>query len=149
MEIILKQDIPSLGYKDDIVTVKHGYARNYLIPKGMAIVANGTNRKVLSEVKKQRSFKEEKIRKEAETLAKALESVVLKIGAKAGTSGKIFGSVNTIQIAQALKDQFSYEIDRKMIEIDDDSIKDLGNYKANIRLHKDVKVEIGFEVVPE
>ena len=149
MEIILKQDIPSLGYKDDIVTVKHGYARNYLIPKGMAIVANETNRKVLSEVKKQRSFKEEKIRKEAETLAKALESVVLKIGAKAGTSGKIFGSVNTIQIAQALKDQFSYEIDRKMIEIDDDSIKDLGNYKANIRLHKDVKVEIGFEVVPE
>ena len=149
MEIILKQDVPSLGYKDDIVTVKHGYARNYLIPKGMAIVANETNRKVLSEVKKQRSFKEEKIRKEAETLAKALESVVLKIGAKAGTSGKIFGSVNTIQIAQALKDQFSYEIDRKMIEIDDDSIKDLGNYKANIRLHKDVKVEIGFEVVPE
>ena len=149
MEIILKQDVPSLGYKDDIVTVKHGYARNYLIPKGMAIVANETNRKILAEVKKQRSFKEEKIRKEAETLAKALESVVLKIGAKAGTSGKIFGSVNTIQIAQALKDQFSYEIDRKMIEIDDDSIKDLGNYKANIRLHKDVKVEIGFEVVPE
>jgi large subunit ribosomal protein L9 len=149
MEVILKQDVQNLGYKDDIITVKAGYARNYLIPKGMAVAANETNRKILAEVKRQRSFKDEKILQEAETLAKAIEGVTLKIGAKAGTSGKIFGSVNAIQISQALKDQHSFDIDRKNIEVDGESIKELGNYKAKVRLHKSVQVDLNFEVVEE
>lgn len=149
MDIILKQDIPNLGYKDEIVSVKMGYARNYLIPQGLAVAANETNRKIQAENKRQRAFKEEKILKEAETRAKALEGVSLKIGAKAGTSGKIFGSVNAIQIAQALKDQHNFDIERKMIEVDGESIKELGNYKAKVKLHKDVAVEIDFEVVEE
>jgi len=149
MDVILKQDIKNLGHKDDIVTVKNGYARNYLIPKGLAIAANETNRKVIAEVKKQRSFKEEKIRKEAETLAQALGGIELKLGAKAGTSGKIFGSVNAIQISQALNDQYKYDVDRKLIEVDGDSIKDLGKYTAKIKLHRDVIVDLNFEVISE
>lgn len=149
MEVILKQDIPNLGYKDDVVTVKNGYGRNYLIPKGMAILATDTNKKVAAEIKKQQGYKEEKIRSEAHTVAKALESITLKIGAKAGTSGKIFGSVNAIQISQALKDQFNFEIDRKNIDVDGESIKELGNYKAKIKLHKEIAVEIEFEVFAE
>jgi len=149
MEVILKQDIPNVGYKDDIVTVKNGYGRNYLIPKGLAILATETNKKVIAENKKQKSFKEEKIKDEAMTIAKALEKISLKIGAKAGTSGKIFGSVNAIQIAQALKDQHKFDFDRKQIEVDGESIKELGTYKANIKLHKEVSVEIDFEVFAE
>lgn len=149
MDVILKQDVPTLGHKDDIVTVKPGYARNYLIPQGMAIAANETNRKVLAEIKRQRAYKDEKILEEAKTLAKALENTTVKIGAKAGTSGKIFGSVNAIQIASALKDQTSFDIERKMIHVDGESIKELGSYKATIKLHKEVEVEINFEVVEE
>ena len=149
MEIILKQDIKKLGYTNDIVSVKNGYARNYLLPKGMAIAATPTNRKVLAENLKQKSFKEEKIRKEAETLAKALDGITVKIGAKAAESGKIFGSVNNIQISEALKDQFSYDIDRKKIMVDGDSIKELGTYTAEIVLHKDIKANINFEVFAE
>jgi len=149
MDIILKQDIKKLGYTNDIVTVKNGYARNYLLPKGMAISATPTNRKVLAENLKQKSFKEEKIRKEAETLAKALDGITVKIGAKAAESGKIFGSVNNIQISEALKDQFSYNIDRKKILVDGDSIKELGTYTAEIVLHKDIKSNINFEVFAE
>lgn len=149
MDVILKQDVPNLGYKDDIVTVRAGYARNFLIPKGIAIVANEVNRKVQAEVKKQKSFKDEKIKKEAETMAKALEGIKLKIGAKAGTSGKIFGSVNAIQLSQVLKDKHNFDIDRKIIHVDGESIKELGNYKANIRLHKEVEVSIDFEVIEE
>ena len=149
MQVILKQDIDKIGYKDDIVTVKNGYGRNYLIPKGLAILATDTNKKVIGEIKKQKSYKDEKIRNEALAVAKALETVNLKIGAKAGTSGKIFGSVNAIQIAQALKDQFKFEFDRKDIEVDGDSIKDLGTYKAKIKLHKEISAEIEFEVFSE
>lgn len=149
MDIILKQDVPNLGYKDDVVTVKDGYARNYLIPQGMAIIADKRNRKINDEIKRQRSFKEEKIIQEAKDKAKALEDTTITIGAKAGTSGKIFGSVNNIQIAQALKDQKNFDIDRKMIEIAGDSIKELGTYKATIRFHKEVEVTINFEVVAE
>jgi len=149
MQVILKQDIDKIGYKDDIVTVKNGYGRNYLIPKGLAILATDTNKKVIAEIKKQKSYKDEKIRNEALTVAKALEAVNLKIGAKAGTSGKIFGSVNAIQIAQALKDQFKFDFDRKDIEVDGDSIKDLGTYKAKIKLHKEISAEIEFEVFSE
>jgi len=138
-----------MGFKDDIVTVKNGYGMNYLIPKGLAILATETNKKVIAENKKQKSFKEEKIKNEALTIAKAIEKINLKIGAKAGTSGKIFGSVNAIQIAQALKDQFNFDLDRKHIEVDGESIKELGTYKAKIKLHKEVSVEIDFEVFAE
>lgn len=149
MEVILKQDVANLGYKDDQVKVKPGYARNYLIPQGLAIVASETNKKVHAENLKQRAFKLEKVKKEAEELAKALENVVVKIGAKAGTTGKIYGSVNSIQIAEALKEQFNYEVDRKKIVIEGDSIKELGTYKAKINLHKEIKAEISFEVFAE
>ena len=149
MEVILKQDIQGLGYKDDLVSVKNGYGRNYLIPQGMAVLATPASRKILAENKKQKAFKEEKVKNEALTLAKALEKIELKIGAKAGTSGKIFGSVNAIQISQAIKDQFSFDIDRKAIEVDGDSIKEVGKYTAKIKLHKEVSVDIGFEVVAE
>ena len=149
MEVILKQDVANVGYKDDIVTVKNGFGRNYLIPQGLAILATGTNKKVIAENKKQTSYKDDKIRNEAMTVAKALETINLKIGAKAGTSGKIFGSVNAIQIAQALKEQFDFDLDRKNIEVDGESIKELGNYKAKIKLHKEVSVEIDFEVFAE
>lgn len=149
MEVILKQDVANLGYKDDQVKVKNGYARNYLIPEGFAVMATETNKKIHAENLKQRAFKLEKIKGEAETMAKALENVVVKIGAKAGTSGKIYGSVNSIQIAEALKEQYNYEIDRKKITIDGESVKELGTYKAKINLHKEIKAEISFEVFAE
>lgn len=148
MEIILKQDIDNLGYENEIVNVKAGYARNYLIPKGKAILATETNKKVLAEVQKQKAFKEEKLRSEAETTAKLLNKIELKIGAKAGTSGKIFGSVNAIQIAEALKEK-GHEVDRKKIDVDGDSIKELGTYKATVKLYKDIVAEVKFEVVAE
>ena len=149
MQVILKQDIQNLGYANDIVNVKAGYARNYLLPKGLAITANETNKKVLSENLKQKSHKEDKVRKEAETLAKALDGITVKIGAKAAETGKIFGSVNNIQIADAILAQFKYDIDRKRIQVDGDSIKELGTYSAEIKLHKEIKVNISFEVFAE
>lgn len=149
MEVILKQDIPQLGYKNDLISVKDGYARNYLIPKGLAMVATETNKKVLAEVIRQKAHKEEKILNEAQDLAKALESLNIRIAAKAGTSGKIFGSVNDIQIANAIKDQHKIEIDRKNIQVDGESIKELGEYVAKINLHKEVTVDLKFEVYAE
>jgi large subunit ribosomal protein L9 len=149
MEVILKQDVHNLGYKNDIIKVKEGYARNFLIPKGLATVATETNRKVLAETMKQRAFKEEKIKKEAQKIADVLKGITLKIGAKAGTSGKIFGSVNALQIAEAIQGQFNYEIDRKKIIVDGDAIKELGTYSAKVNLHKEVKLEVKFEVVAE
>lgn len=149
MEVILKQDVPNLGYSNDVVKVKAGYARNYLIPKGLAIVATEISRKVLDENIRQKTFKDQKIKKEAEILAKALSGITVKIGAKAAESGKIYGSVNNIQIAEALKSQYNYEIERKRIIVDGEHIKELGTYNAEIRLHKDVKVMISFEVFAE
>lgn len=149
MEVILKQDINNLGYANDIIQVKAGYARNYLIPKGLAITATETNRKVLAENLKQKSFKEDKVIKEAQTLSKALEGITVKIGAKAAETGKIFGSVNNIQIAEAIKEQFKYDIDRKRIVLDGDHIKELGTYTALIKLHKEVQVTVNFEVFAE
>ncbi len=149
MEIILKQDISGLGYKNDLITVKDGYARNYLIPKGMAIVATASAKKVLAEVKKQQAYKEEKIRKEAEDLAKVLEGAQLTVGVKASTKGKIFGSVNNIMIADAIKNQKNVEVDRKKIEVNGDAIKEVGTYKATIRLHKDIAVEVSLDVKAE
>ncbi len=149
MEIILKQDIPSLGYTNDVIKVKAGYARNYLIPNGMAIPATETNRKILTENVKQKSFKDEKIKKEAATLAKALDGITVKIGAKAAETGKIYGSVNNIQIADAIKKQFNYDVERKRITVDGEHIKELGTYTADIHLHKEIKVTINFEVFAE
>lgn len=147
MEIILKQDVKNLGEKDDIVKVKPGYARNFLIPKGMAIVASDSNRKVLAENVRQAQFKQEKIKKDAEKIAEGLKDVSLTIGAKAGEQGKIFGAVNPLQIAEAIK-KLGYEVDRRKITFEDD-VKYLGNYKANINLHREVKVQVPFEVVVE
>jgi len=148
MKIILKQDIEKLGQKNDILTVKTGYARNFLIPKGLAIQASDSAVKVHNENLKQRAHKEEQIRKEAEKLAAKLAVVKLVIGAKVSSAGKIFGSVNTIQLAEALNAK-GYEIDRKNIALGEDTIKETGNYKAVVKLHRDVKVEIDFEVVAE
>ncbi|HRJ35285.1 MAG: 50S ribosomal protein L9 [Flavobacteriales bacterium] len=148
MEVILKKDIEKLGYKDDVVKVKDGYGRNYLIPQGLAIVATGSAKKVLSENLKQRAHKEAKVRQEAEKLGKALATVSVKVGAKAGENGKIFGSVNTIQVSDALK-KLGYDVDRKHISIKNEPIKVLGKYEAVIRLHKDLTETITFEVVEE
>lgn len=149
MEIILKQDVPKLGFKDDLLTVKNGFATNYLIPKGLAILAVSSEKKKLAETIRQRAFKEEKVKKEAEKLADKLRDIEVKIGAKTGTSGKIFGSVNALQIAEAIKDQFDIEVDRKKILVDGDSIKELGSYTAKINLHKEVRIDIKFEVISE
>lgn len=149
MEIILIQDVKNLGYKNDIVNVKPGYARNYLIPQGMAILATESARKVLAENMRQQAYKQEKIKKEAEATAAILEGLSLRIPAKAASTGKIYGSVNNVQIANAIKEAKGIEIDRKHILVDDDTIKEVGNYKAKVRLHKDVTVEISFEVFAE
>lgn len=148
MEIILKQDIPSLGHKDDLITVKNGYARNYLIPQGFAIAATESAKKVHAENIRQRAHKEEKIKADAEVYAKKLEGLSLTIGAKTSTTGKIFGSVNTIQIAESLIEK-GFDIDRKNITIKEEHIKEVGSYTAEIKLHRDVKVSIQFEVVAE
>jgi large subunit ribosomal protein L9 len=149
MEVILKQDVNNLGFTHDIVSVKNGYARNFLIPNGLAIIASETNRKILTELKKQQSFKAEKIKNEALAIAKVLEGLTLRIGAKAGASGKIFGSVNSVQIVNAIKEAKNIEIDRKRISMNEDAIKEIGEYKAKIRLHKEVQFEIPFEVFAE
>ena len=148
MEIILKQDIANLGYKDDIVIVKDGYARNFLIPKGMAVNATESLKKQHQEILKQRAHKEEKIRNEAQVTAEKLKDVSLTIGAKTSTTGKIFGSVNTIQIAEVLL-QKGFEVDRKRITIKEDTVKEIGSYTAIVRLHREIAVEIPFEVISE
>ena len=149
MQIILIQDVKNLGYKNDIVNVKPGYARNYLIPQGMAILATESARKVLAENMPQQAYKQEKIKKEAQDIATLLEGLTLRIPAKAAATGKIFGSVNNVQIANAIKEAKGIEIDRKQIMIDDNTIKEVGNYTAKIRLHKEVSVDINFEVFAE
>ena len=147
MEIILKEDIANLGYKNDIVTVKSGYGRNYLIPTGKAVIASPAAKKMLAEELKQRAHKLEKIKKDAEALAAQLEGVSLKIATKVSSTGTIFGSVGSIQIAEELE-QLGHKIDRKIIFVKD-AVKEVGSYKATVRLHKEVSVEIPFEVVAE
>ena len=150
MEIILKQDVNKLGYKDEIVKVRDGYANNYLIPQGYAIVATPSNKKILAENLKQRAFKEAKIKQDAEAFAETLNKVEgLKIAAKASESGKIFGSVNTIQIADAIKAQFDIDVDRKKISIVGDAIKEIGTHKIIVSVYKEIKSEITFEVYAE
>lgn len=146
MKIILKEDINGLGYKDDVVEVKSGYGRNYLIPTGKAVIASEAALKVLAENQRQRAHKLERIKAEAEAAAAALEGVKLTIGAKTSSTGTIFGSVNAIQIAEALE-KLGHNVDRKLISLD--AVKEVGNYTATIRLHRDVSVEIPFEVVAE
>jgi large subunit ribosomal protein L9 len=148
MEVILKQDLDNLGYAVEVVKVKAGYARNYLLPRGLAIIANETNRKVLAETVKQRSHKAQKIKGDAESVAKQLEALTLKIGMKAGETGKIYGSVTSLQVADALS-KLGVNVDRKKIRIEGDHIKTLGTYTALVSLHKDVKVKLNFEVVSE
>ena len=147
MEVILKQDIQGLGYKDDIVNVKPGYGRNYLIPQGIAIFATDANRKMVAENIKQASHKAEKIKKDAEEIAKKIGDITLELKTKAGESGKIFGAITTVQVAEALKDK-GFDIDRKKISINT-NIKELGEYTATLDLHRDVQHEINIKVVAE
>ena len=148
MEIILLQNIEKVGKKHTIVKVKDGYGRNYLIPQGMALVANSPNRKKLEDLKRREAFKASKMLGEYQVLAEKLQPVKLKIGAKVGASGKIFGSVTTIQIANALKEQFDIEVDRRTIVLPDD-VKSVGEYVAELDLHPDVDAKVNFEVVAE
>ncbi len=147
MEIILKEDVVNLGYKDDIVNVKSGYGRNYLIPTGKAVIASPSAKKMLAEELKQRAHKLEKIKKDAEELAAKLKDVKLTIATKVSSTGTIFGSVNNIQIAEELE-KLGYKVDRKVIYIKD-AVKEVGAYKATIKLHKEVAVELPFDVVAE
>lgn len=148
MKIILKENIEKLGFKDEVVEVKNGYGRNYLIPNGVASLATKSAIKVLEENLRQRAGKDQKIKGEALKTAEALKELVVKVGAKAGEKGKIFGSINTIQIAEAVE-KLGHTIDRKYIKIKGEQIKTLGNYEADVRLHKDVDATIKFEVVEE
>jgi len=147
MKVILKDDVLKLGYKDDVVEVKNGYGRNFLIPRGLAIIATSSSLKVLEENIKQTQRKQQQVVAEAQSIADKITGTALTIGTKAGSNGKIFGSVTTIQIAQALKD-LGHDIDRKKIAIAGD-IKELGDYKAKINLHRNVEVEIDLHVVIE
>jgi large subunit ribosomal protein L9 len=148
MEIILKQDVNNLGSKGDIVNVKDGYSRNFLIPKGLAIMATVPAKKMLAEDIRQRAHKEAKIKTEAEKVAAKMNGIKLIIGAKTSSTGKIFGSVNTIQIAEALQTQ-GFEVDRKNIRMQEEQIKEIGTYQAKIKLHKEIHVEIEFDVISE
>ena len=146
MKLILKEDVNGLGYKDDVVTVKDGYGRNYLIPTGKAVIASESALKVLAENQRQRAHKLAKIKADAEALAAQLQELKLTIGAKTSATGTIFGSVNSIQIAEALE-KLGHNVDRKLISLE--PVKEVGNYTATIRLHREVAVEIPFEVVSE
>jgi large subunit ribosomal protein L9 len=148
MKVILKQEVKNLGEKDELVTVKNGYGSNFLIPKGMAILATESNQKQLAETMKQRAFKIEKQKKEAQKVIDFLKDVTLKVGAKAGENGKIFGSVTSIQIADAIR-KLGHEVDRKAIIINEEHIKTLGTYTAKLKLMKDMIAEIKFEVIEE
>lgn len=147
MEVILKEDIQGLGYKNDAVTVKPGYARNYLIPKGQAIVATNSNKKMVAENVRQAAHKAEKIKQDAQAIADAIGDSVLKISAKVGENGKIFGAVTTLQISDALKTK-GFEVDRKRISFKD-QVKTVGEYEVVVNLHKEVQHDVKFEVVAE
>ena len=146
MEIILKEDVVNLGYKNDIVTVKSGYGRNYLIPTGKAVIASPAAKKMLAEELKQRAHKLEKIKKDAEAVAEQLMEVSLTIATKVSATGTIFGSVSNIQIAEELA-KLGHNIDRKIIVVK--GVKEVGSYTAVVKLHKEVSVEIPFEVIAE
>jgi len=146
MELILKHDVEGLGFKDDVVSVKNGYGRNFLIPGGKAILATVSAKKVLAENLKQRAFKEKKIVDEAQATATALKALEIKIAAKVGVGDKLFGSVNNIDLAEALA-KAGQSIDKKFINVTGGNVKRLGKYTAVIRLHRDVTVELPFEII--
>jgi len=148
MELILKQDVENLGFKDDIVTVKNGYGRNFLIPQGQAIMATVSAKKVLAETLKQRAFKEKKIVEEANKIADALKALEIKIASKVGSGDKLFGSVNNMDLADALQKE-GHTIERKYINVIGGTVKRTGKYDAVIRLHRDVTVDLPFEVIAE
>ena len=148
MELILKQDVEGLGFKDDVVTVKNGYGRNFLIPGGKAILATTSAKKVLAETLKQRAFKEKKIIEDAQKTAEAIKTLEVKISAKVGSGDKLFGSVNNIDVASALE-KAGQNIEKKFISVAGGNIKRLGKYNAQIRLHREVNVELPFEIVAE
>ncbi len=147
MEVILKHDIKGLGYKNDIVNVKSGYGRNYLIPQGFGVEATKANKKIVQENLKQAAHKAEKVKADAEELAKSIAGISLELKAKAGDSGKIFGSVTTTQISEALAAK-GIEVDRKKISITGE-VKVLGEYKAEVDLHKEVKETVNFTVIAD
>ena len=148
MQVILLKDIEKLGYKHDVVDVKPGYGRNYLIPQGMAKIANKVNMETLNEIKAKEAEVEAARLAEYQEMAAKLEGAVLQIGAKAGTSGKIFGSVTNVQIAAAIKEQFDLDIERRKNDIAED-VKGLGTYHANLNLHPEVQTKVAFEVIAE
>ena len=148
MEIILKQEVKNLGEKDELVKVRNGYAFNYLIPRGMAVVANDSSKKVHAENMRQRAHKEAKLKDSAEKVAASLKDMLVRVGAKTGENGKIFGSVTSIQLADAFK-KLGVDVDRKAITLDADAIKQLGTYTAKVKLHKEVTTDFKFEVVSE
>ncbi|WP_026755498.1 50S ribosomal protein L9 [Sediminibacter sp. Hel_I_10] len=152
MELILKQDVDNLGFKDDIVTVKNGYGRNFLIPQGQAVMATSSAKKVLEETLRQRAYKEKTIIAEAEKTAEALKTLDIKLTAKAGTGAtagdKLFGSITNMDLASALKNE-GHDIDKKFIAVTGGNIKRLGQYDAVIRLHRSVTVDLTFEVIAE
>ena len=148
MELILKQDVQNLGFKDDVVTVKDGYGRNYLIPKGVAVLATPSAKKVLEENLRQRAFKEEKIVKDAKETANAIKALEIKIPAKVSSGGKLFGSVTSADLEQVIRKK-DIDIDKKYINIKGGTIKKTGKYDATIRLHREVMVELSFEITAE
>lgn len=148
MDIILLKEVDKLGDKHEIVSVKPGYARNYLIPQGFALIANSSNKKRLDELRRIDAKRESKLKDHYQEIAERLKGIVLKVGAKAGTTGKIFGSVTNIQIAQLLKEGHGLEIERRKISISDD-VKELGTYTATLNLHPEVVTEVQFEVIQE
>ena len=148
MELILKQDVANLGFKDDIVSVKNGYGRNFLIPQGVAVLATSSAKKVLAETLKQRAYKEQSIVKEATKLAEALKGLEVKITAKTGEGDKLFGSIGNADIVDALATE-GHELEKKFITIAGGLVKRLGKYNATVRLHRDVIVELPFEVIAE
>ena len=148
MEVILKKNINKLGYANEIVKVKPGYGRNFLIPQGYAVLATASAKKAHGEILKQKSHKETKLQEEAQELANKMSALELSIQTKAGDNGKIFGSINTIQLAEALKKE-GYEVDRKSLKIKDEPIKELGTYEAEVNLYKGVQQTISFKVIEE
>jgi large subunit ribosomal protein L9 len=148
MELILKQDVDNLGFKDDIVTVKNGYGRNSLIPNGQAVMATSSAKKVLAETLKQRAYKEKSIIEAAQKTADAIKELEIKISSKVGTGDKLFGSVNNIDIANELK-KAGHDIDKKFINVAGGSVKRLGKYEAVVRLHRSVSVDLPFDVIAQ
>jgi len=148
MELILKQDVENLGFKDDIVTVKNGYGRNFLIPKGHAVLATPSAKKVLTENLRQRAFKEQKIVDDAKTIADQIKDLEIKIPSKVGDGDKLFGSVNNIDLSAALE-KAGHNIDKKFITVIGGNVKRLGKYNSVIRLHREVSVDLEFEVISE